>query len=322
MPINAQSGVKDESSYGSAAVVDTFYPVLTDTMKPNKIITQSKGLTATGFVARVDQRSSVVAGWQGGHSFEVLDKGFQGWLKRIFGALATGSTGGDGQIPYTATLASLCSYGFTLQSNKKTGNCAAADQAFTYAGCKINTWSFTMDNQGNLTFECDIISKTGVTATALATASYPTGATVYSWGTGVAITVNSVTIPCHSWKISGDNKLTTDTFVDGTISEPSTQDLLDNLTVELQPDWTTAVKTIYDAGILTGSGNILPVVVSLTSPRIIGGSTHASMVFTMPAVAIDAPPPELSGPAKYAPTITGTVLDDGTDAPITVVYTA
>lgn len=322
MPINAQAGAKDETTYATPVVVDTFYPVLSDSMVPNKIVTQSKGLTATGLVARQDQRSVVVAGWQGSHAFEIQDKGAQPWLKRTFGALATGSTGTDGQIPYTATLASLCNYGFTLQTNKKTGNCASADQAITTSGTKVNTWSIEMANQGNLTYTAALLAASGTSATALATASYASGAQVYSWGTGVSILVNSVSIPCHSWKIQGDNKLTLDTFTNGTISEPSTQDILDGLIVTLQPDWTTATKALYDAGITPGSGNVLPIVITLTSPRIIGGTTHASLSFTMPACSIDAPPPELTGPGKFAPTVTGTVLDDGTDAPITVVYTA
>lgn len=322
MPLQAQSGVKNETTVGTAVVVNEFYPVLTDTMKPVVITTKAAGLTANASsVQRWDQMSRVVSHWEGGHSFTVLDKGFAPWLGRILGTVTTGTTGGDGQIPYTGTISSLCGASYTLQTNKKTGVCASADQAFTYAGCKTNTWELAMDNQGLLTLTLALLAQSGTSATALATASYLSGARPYSWGS-VVVTVGGVTIPVKSFKISGDNKLTGDSYLDGTFSEPAQTAILDNLTVELTPDWTTATKTVYDASIATDDTNLKAIVITLTSPRIIGGTTHASMVFTMPDVSIDAPPPDLTGPAKFAPTITGTIVQVSTDVPLTVAYIA
>lgn len=321
MPLNTQAGTKDESVYGTAVVVDNFYPYLTENMVPNVIETKSKGLTASGNVQRWDQMSRVVAGWQGPHSLEVQDKGFQTWIKRILGALATGDPGDDGEITYTGTLGSLCGFGFTFQTNKPTGSCAMVNQAFTYAGCKVNTWTLTMDKEGLLTLEVQLLSKSGTSATALAAASYPTATRPFSWGPGVSVVIGGTTIPTHSVKISGDNKLVLDDFIDGTIAEPAEQDILDNLQVEVTPDWTTDAKALYDASIAMDDTNLKSVVVSFISPRVIGGTTHASLIVTCPDVSIDAPPPGVTGPAKFTPTITGTVVKVGSDVPIAMAYT-
>lgn len=321
MPLQGQFGVKDETTPGTKVVVDEFVPFTTDSMKPNKIETQAAGVTSTGSgIARLDQFSSVTAGWQGNVGFQVQDIGQQLWGKRVLGALDAGTEGEDGDTTWVATPASLCGQSWTAQTNKKRGACATTDTALTYGGCKANDWSFTMDNQGNLLFDTGVLAMNGDDSTSLATASYVAGQLGFYWGL-TTCKINSVTIPIRSFKVSGNNQEQVDSYLNGTIAEPSQQAIIDSYAIDVVADWTDATKLVVEAGMASGSGNIMPVEITVLSPNLTGASVHRGIKFIGSACSIVAPPPEFVT-GKFAVPMTGKVKDNGSDAPLSIAFTS
>jgi hypothetical protein len=202
MPLETQLGVKAESTWGTAVVVDRFYEFNSESITLETGRVESNALRASQRVQRSDRFTPYILGASGSIEMDVLSKGFGWWLEQCLGTIATGSLT-DSTYTHTGTVGTLLAQGFTLQVNRPF-HPAGTNQAFTYEGGKVAKWGFKSDVEGNLVFTADLVFETGITATALATASYPTGMENLTWAGG-AVTVGGSAVPVTSFSVEVDN---------------------------------------------------------------------------------------------------------------------
>lgn len=321
MPLDTQAGWKTESSYGTAVVVDRFMPFSHSlgSIKPEKVYIESNSMRAGARVQSSTSGAPYIGGAGGQIELEVCNKGFGWWLRHMLGAVATtGPT--DSAYTHTGTVASLCGDAFTYQENWKTGACGDGDQAMTFFGGKIAKWELSCDVGGLLIFKADLLFKSFTTATALASASYPSGLEALSWA-GASLSVDSTDVPVTGWKVTCDNKLKADRRYlqnDTGRAEPVEVDFRD-IQIEFTCDWDdlTHYNKFRSA---TAAGALAEIACSAESPTLIGTSSKASLAVTAPAARIDMADVSGSGREYLTQTITAKVLDNGSDEPLEVAY--
>ena len=181
-------------------------------------------------------------------------------------------------------------------------------RAFTWAGVKIPKWEFSIKDNAIPTLKCTLDGKSESTATALAVASYLTGATVYdfsqatltlggtasttagetsiSGGVAVATIVKDLTI-------SGDAPMANDRFGIGNAGLKAEQ--LENSTPLVSGKMSAEFgKTeLYD---VFTAGNATPLQLTLTGAQIGTSGNNFLLSFILPSVKLKAAPPAVSGP--------------------------
>jgi len=320
MPISSQLGVKKEVTYGTAVTVDRFAEFLSESMQLETGRAESKALRTGQRVQRSDRFIPYITGVSGSVELEPLSKGFGFWLEHMLGQVAT--TGPvDGAYTHTASIATLCGKSFTMQANRPFGACGDTNQAFTWEGLKISKWELALDAEGLLTFSADLVGEDESTATALATASYPAGAEVFSWVGGL-VTIGGTATDVKSWKVSCDNKLD-----DGRLflrentrrKEPVESDYRE-ITAELTLDFEnlTHYNRFKSA---TAAGTLAAVELQATAATLIGASTYPRIKATIPAARFDEVGVNIGGTDVLEQTVKCVGLFDGTNSPISVEYT-
>lgn len=207
----AQLGVKKESTWGTAVTVDKFMEMLPgESVEGQYERIESASLRASGRVQRSDRWARNFKGAQGSIPLEVMSKNFGFWLEHMMGGTIT-TTGPTETTAYThvAKIGSLTGLGFTCQIGRP--DAADTIRPFTYAGGKVTGWNLSNSVDGFLiaTLDCKFNSET--TATALATASYPTTMEVLNFGGGL-ITVGGVQYDMSDVTITADNNLNVDRY--------------------------------------------------------------------------------------------------------------
>jgi hypothetical protein len=199
-----QLGVVDESTYGTAVVVTRFfeYNEPSTPIQPAVARTRGNPLRAGTRFRRGDRTVPYFDRAAGTISLDVMDKGFGFFLKHMMGAVVTA---GAGPYTHTATEGALNGKSFTAQFNYPF-NPSATNQAFTFAGGKINSWTLSNSVEGMLVAELECDFNSASTAVALATASYPTSMTNLSWAGGV-ISVGGSAIDVKEFSLEVNNNL-------------------------------------------------------------------------------------------------------------------
>jgi hypothetical protein len=160
----AQIGFKSEVTPGTAVVVDTFMPFVSENIKNNinYLDTQTKSARRT---LRLTKQGS--KGITGGFTTELPNTDLATLLKHMFGDVATT---GAGPYEHTYTPDSLDGKALTIQVGRPASS--GTVHPFTYAGCKIANWTISADVDAIAQLQCGIVGMTETTATALAAASY------------------------------------------------------------------------------------------------------------------------------------------------------
>lgn len=195
-----QLGIKTETTVGTGVTVDQFVPIV------------SEGLAQD--IPRIDSQAiiagrAVISSWGTGSTsvggpvaLELNNKKIATLLNHCFGAVATT---GAGPYTHTFTPATLLGKSFTAQVGRP--DISGTVQPFTYAGCKVNTWEIAAQADQFATLNLDVIAMSEVTATALATASYPSGIAPFTFVQGSITQAGSSAGAIKSFSIRGDNAL-------------------------------------------------------------------------------------------------------------------
>lgn len=321
MPIETQLGTKDETTYGTAVTVDRFVPFLSESIQPETFRTRTPGLRAGKRTARTDEYVPGVLGYAGSIEIPVESAGFGIWLKRALGAVATsGPTGGAYQHVGTID-ADDCLPSFTMQVNRALAPCAATDQAFTWEGCQVSSWELNVSVDEVVRFSAEIIAEDGTTGTALAAASYPAGEPL-AWSKA-SLTVGGTTVPVTSFSLKCNNNLKTDRYYlqNSARRSKAARDDFPEITVEFEADFGSLTQ--YNRFVAeTASGTRAALVFAATSVTQIGTSgTFPGVSVSLPAVDFTEVSVAVEGTEMLMQSITGMVLDNGTDEPISVTYT-
>lgn len=322
-----QLGTANETTYGTRVAVDIFHEILPgDPIQLETGRSESGGLRARRVVPYADRFQPYHMGGSGSRSIEVLTLGFEWWLEHMMGNITLEEDDPvAGVNSYIGILADLCDLSFTWQENVVLGACKDTDQAFTWGGGKIVSWTLSCEVEGNLTAEFEVVFANHTTATALATASYPTGADVMSWASG-SVSLGGSSVPVTSWSLSCNNNLKTDRhYIAGTGAAPGTarREPVRNgdreITFECEIDFTDLTQWNRFAS-LTRAGTMAAVAVSAQGPLPITGSTYPALNIAIPALRFDDVSLGTNSQEMSMQSVSGIVLDNGSAEPLTITY--
>lgn len=317
--LDFQLGAADETAYATAVTPARFF----DTYRNPDGITaewgrvESEGMRPGQRTARSDRFAVYPMGASGDLEVEVLTKGFGFWLKHMLGAVTT-TAGAVGEVnTHTATMGDLQGKSFTAQVGRPF-NPSGTVQPFTYPGGKVTSWKLANSVEELLvcTLSCDF--QTEDTATALAVASYPTGAQSLSWAGGV-VTVGGTAFDVSEVSVSVNNNMKTDRrYIRGSALK---REPIEGLR-EVEFSMTAAFDSLTQRNRVasaTSAGALAAIVGTWTGPVMEGTSTFPLLRVTIPAGRFDGFSVS-GGPEPLEQELTGKGLWNGTDSPVTLEY--
>lgn len=209
-----QWGAKSEVTWGTAVTVDKFHggflsgnPVREQPPMRSKGIRAGRRLTAC-----VSTGAKDVAG---DFSFELYTAPLAMLLRHMFGTI---NTTGAGPYVHTASPGTLTGKSMTIQVGIP--GTAGVVHAFTYSGAKISDWTLKASAGEIAMLDLSVVAKDYVTATALATASYPTDCP-FTFIHGSVTVAGSAVADVKSFELSSSRPLRTDHYLGSAlISEP------------------------------------------------------------------------------------------------------
>lgn len=321
MPLvsRAQVGVKNESTYGTAVVVDKFAEFYQDTVKPDHRRISSKNMRAGTRVARTDRFAVWRAGAGGDFGFEVLSKGFAFWLVHMLGTVATTGPAETVVYTHTGTIGDLKGDSFTYQTNRPFFP-ADTDQPFTFSGGKVSSWEMGCKVGEPLMFRGSLDFQDYLTATGLASASYPSGTVEMFTFLGATVSIGGSQYDfSESFTVGCDNKLQTGDYrlrASGLKQEPHESDFR-AVTWALDADFDSLTQFNRFAS-ATAAGAVATVVATFAAPTLIGSTLYPTITVTIDGARFDEFDNSVDGPTPLKQKLSGTGLFDGTDSALTV----
>jgi hypothetical protein len=311
--LDNQLGIADEVTYGTRVTPSVFLDFNNEGIQRQQNNRVSAGLRKGQKTQRSDHQSQALKGANGGLQLDLAAEGIAKLLKHIFGAAPTivNKAGTPPAYEMTYILGDGAGLSFTSQVGRP--GTAGIVKPFDYTGCKIAdaTFSQALDAFALLDTTVDAQSEDD-TQTLVAAPVYPTGQHLFHDGQ-LAITVNGTAFMSKSSSVKIDRNLALDRFFQRTSTlkkEPLVQGLAPvtgSLMGEFEDD------TTFD---LFRNGTIVPIVFDWVGP-IIATTFAYELKLTMPACRLDGPKPVTKGPGILDADTPFTVLNDGTDEPIT-----
>lgn len=171
--LSAQIGFVDESAYGTAVTVTRFYEFRDESLKSDISRIESSALRAGTRVLRSDRWTPGKKSVGGDVTFELANKSFGLLLKHMFGGVVTSqpSAGPDPTVyDHTFTPGDLP---VSLTGQVGRPDVGGTVRPFTYGGLRVSDWELSCGIDEIATIKTSFVGQTEDTATALATASYP-----------------------------------------------------------------------------------------------------------------------------------------------------
>jgi len=300
--IGSQLGIATETTFNTPVTVSTFYEFTNESINYNKNISVGLGLRAGGQVARSGRRVVTTSDATGDINLDLPTKGL--------GLLLSYAMGGTVQTSGTYTLGDVYGKSFTAQVGVPQYGGTVTPK--TIAGCKISSWEISAAQSAIATGRFTIDGASFTTATSLATASFPSNNSVFHFAQG-AITVDGSSVAnIKDFTLSVDNVLKTDRFNLGSAGIKAEQiingfrAITGSLTAEFT-DTTLLAKFLAD----TSAALVLT----------FSGPSSSVLSITLPAVKFDGEAPQVGGPEVIDINFTFQAYDNGTDQPLTIVYT-
>lgn len=210
--ISAQLGIAAESTYGTAVVVSRFFEFNQETLNFDQTRIQSQGLRSG---LRIDRSSRWALGKkkvEGDVTMELANKNFGLWFSHMFGTIVSAqpSVGPDPTVwEHTATPGDLTAKMLTVQVGRP--DIGGVVRPFTYPGCKVKDWEIGCKVDEIAELKVGLIGQDETTATALATAAYPTGDSLFVFTQGI-LKIAGVAYDVMEANLKGDNKLKDDRY--------------------------------------------------------------------------------------------------------------
>jgi hypothetical protein len=200
--INAQLGFGVESVYGTPVTPTRFLEFNSESIEPMYGRVESSAIRAGARLMRSTNFTVHPEGAAGSIAFDVPTKGFGLMLANMFGTASIGAAV-DANFTQTFNLGPLTGKSLTAQVNRPF--VAGTNQPYTFHGGKVVKYKIGCDVQKLLVATLDMDFEEVDTSTALATASYATAPTVFSWAGGI-VQIAGVQVECSSFEIAVDNK--------------------------------------------------------------------------------------------------------------------
>lgn len=311
--LDFQFGVKKETTFNTPVVVDDFFEYNDEVAPFLPVAGRTEGNPLrTGTRARRKSRAIPYTDHaEGTLKLDVMSKGFGFWLEHMLPSVATTGAGPYTHTATEGTSSALMGKSFTAQYNAPL-HPAGTNQAITASGGKVPKWMLGCDVDGMLIAELSLWFASFTTATALATASYPTDPTNFAWSHGV-ITVGGSAFDITSFALEVDQgyKLDRKQIRGNTAPKEPTPGAL-----------TGSFSLTADFDSLTQFNRVHTTTVASMYSQIIGTWTNGADVLTATISAPRFDEFSFGGePGALEQELTGVIEGDGTNSPVTLAYT-
>lgn len=243
--INAQWGMVQESTWGTAVTVTRFLPFISEKVNQNIARIDSKAIVQGRRVIDSSQWAAGDITCAGQIQTEVYGSSMGLLFSNMLGGAAIS---GSGTYTQTYTPGDLSAKSMTMQFGRP--GVAGVVHPFTYAGVKITKWQLGCTAGQFATLGLDVNAKSEVTGIPLASCSYPSPMPqplTYVQGT---VSFLGSTLPVKSVMIDGDNGLNVARrFVGSQSISEQLEAGLRNYTATVTPEFTDlTLYTAYTAG--------------------------------------------------------------------------
>lgn len=199
--LGGQWGYVSEVTVGTAVTVTKFLPIRSEEIGQEIERLDSEGIRAGRLVT---------AAWKAGQKTisgtvesDLWNTDVAVLFKHMFGTVATT---GVGPFTHTYTPGDLTGKSMTIQAGRP--DTTGTVQPFTWAGCKVGSWTLSATVGEICTMSLDVVGMTETTATALATASYAAALAPFCFTTA-SVKIAAVTVATvKDIELTGDNGLT------------------------------------------------------------------------------------------------------------------
>jgi hypothetical protein len=306
--LDAQVMYKAETTWGTAVTVDKAVEFIGESLKFDPTWLEPTGLrpgTKYKRVSRVRQSRKSVSG---DITLEHATLNMGTLWKH---ALASGSGSTPVLISGTAykqihTPGDFRGFGLTVQVGRPEPSSGTV-RPFTFAGCKVSGWEFSLTDNAIPTLKLTIDGRSEATATALATASFAAGSTVFDFSqatlklggtattasgeTSIASGVTVATI-VKSFTLTGSAPMDANRFGLGNAGLKAEQ--LENATPTItgKLDAEFSKTELYD---VFQANTTIALQLDLTGAVISGGNSYL-LSFILPAIKLKAAAPAVGGP--------------------------
>lgn len=202
--LDLQLGLIDEVTFNTAPVVTRFQEYNGDAVpiKPVAGRTEGNPLRVGTRARRTSRTVPYFHHGEGTIPFDAMDKGLGFWLKHMLPSVATTGSGPYVHTATEGTSSAPMGKSFAAQLNAPF-HPTGTNQAITYSGGKVTKWKIGNDVDSMLAIDLDVWFAGMTTATALATASYPSTMTNFSWA-GAVVRIGGATFDATSIAIECD----------------------------------------------------------------------------------------------------------------------
>jgi hypothetical protein len=312
--IGAQLGIVSETTYGTAVTVTRFYEFNSENIKYDKKTVVGMGLRAGGQLPRSQRRVVTTTSASGDFEMDLPTRGLGLLLGHCTGTMASTVTTSTGVYTYTFILADTYGKSMTVEAGVPQYGGTVISKKL--AGAKISQFELSCANgdiaKGKFSIDASAFTMTGSPATA----SYPLQGSVFHFAQG-AVTIDSTAVAnIKDFTVSVNNTLKTDRYNLGALGAKSEQGIngFRSISGSMTAEFTDSVllnKFLTDS---TAS-----IVVTFTG-NTIASSYKETLSITIPAAKFNADTPNVSGPGVVDLAMTFDAFDDGTNAPLTIVY--
>jgi hypothetical protein len=304
--LDAQIGFAGESTWGTAVTVTRFLEFNTESMKFEPTWLEPVGLRAGTKFKRVSRIRQARKSVSGDVELDIATLGMGLLVKHMLGSTITTTTLVSGSAYKQVHVPSgFLGLGLTAQVGRPEPSSGTV-QPFTYSGCKVSSWEFMCEDNATPNLKLSLVGRQETTATALATASYLSGSSVFdfsqatlklggtpstsggettiSGGTAVAAVVRSISV-------SGTTPMAEERFGLGNAglrSQPLENDI-PTITGSLNAEF--AKTELYD---VFQNNTTTSLQFDLTGAAI--GAANYLFSIILPAVKLKAAAPSVTGP--------------------------
>jgi len=316
----AQLGLAQSSTFGTYQTPTRFLEFVEESLEYSIERVESPGLRSNNRVLRTDRYAPGQKRVEGSVTLEPATKGYGLVLKHALGSASISTPSGATLARlHTHTLGDIFGTSLTVQVGRP--DTSGTVQPFSFLGMRVDTLSLSNAVDELLVCEVGFVGQEQTTAQALATAVYPTtgSAAAYEqfyWTQGVISVAGSPVAVVTDFQIEVNNTLKSDRYFLGgaTMSEPilaGMTEITGSITAEF--DSLTALNRFVNNDQVALSA-------TWTAATAIESTTFPYVQVTIPKVRFDGGSPTVGGPDVLTVELPFKVLNDGTNAPITIDY--
>ncbi|MBK7450569.1 MAG: hypothetical protein IPJ47_14570 [Anaerolineales bacterium] len=314
-----QLGIANESTFGTPVTVSRFFEYESESMEESYGRTEGDPLRVGSAFKRGDRFTPYLEGVSGSVQMAVMTKGFGIWLRHLMGSVP--STSGPAETTvytHTAGEGDLLGDSFTMQLNRPF-HPAGTNQAFTMSGCKVEEWTLSNSVDGNLLLDLKVDAVSVTTATALATASYPSGMENLTWAGGL-ITVGGTNIDVTEVGITVNNGLKTDRrFIRQNTAKKEQTGARREGSFSFKCDFESLAMRTYVAS-ATAAGARATFTGTWRGPTLLGTTLYPEFTVSCPVGRFDEWKAATGGPEAIEQELSGEIRYDGASSPLTLTY--